>query len=68
MVSRSLGTNLMSLVLASISLLSMIQVCFYLEFDLTLGVIPNEYVASSCSTYFYMLYSVLLTSRKLIGP
>jgi hypothetical protein len=43
------------------------QVCSYLEFDLNLGVIPSEYVASSCSSNFYMLYSVLLVSRKLIG-
>jgi hypothetical protein len=42
------------------------QVCSCLEFDLTLGVIPSEYVASSCSPNFYMLYSVLLASRKLI--
>jgi hypothetical protein len=38
-----------------------------LEFDLTLGVIPSEYIISSCYTNFYMLYSVLLASRKLIG-
>jgi hypothetical protein len=43
------------------------QVYSWLEFDLTLGVIPSEYVASSCSSNFYMLYSVLLASRKLIG-
>jgi hypothetical protein len=48
--------------LASISLL------FSLKFDLTLGVILIEYIASSCSTYFYMLYSVFFASRKLIGP
>jgi hypothetical protein len=45
-------TNLVSLVLKSISLL------FLLKFDLTLGVILSEYVVSSCSIYFYMLYSV----------
>jgi hypothetical protein len=36
------------------------------KFDLTLGVIPSVWVASSCSLYFYMLYSVLLASIKLI--
>jgi hypothetical protein len=60
-VGRTLRTNLVSHVLVSISLL------FLLKFDLTLGVIPSEYVASSCSIYFYMLYSVLLASRNLIG-
>jgi hypothetical protein len=29
-----------------------------LEFDLTLGLIPRVYVASSCSLYFSMLYCV----------
>jgi hypothetical protein len=62
MVRRTLGINLVSLVLASISLL------FLLKFDLTLGVIPSEFVTSSCSIYFYMLYSILLASRELIGP
>jgi hypothetical protein len=56
------GTNLVSLVLTLILLL------FLLKFDLTLGVILNEYVASSCSTYFYMLYSVLLANCNLIEP
>jgi hypothetical protein len=32
--------------------------CSYLEFDLTLGVIPSVYVASSCSLYFSKLYCV----------
>jgi hypothetical protein len=61
-VSQTLEINLVSLMLASISLL------FLLKFDLTLGVILIEYIASSCSTYFYMLYSVFFASRKLIGP
>jgi hypothetical protein len=43
------------------------QVYSYLEFDLTIGVISSDLVITSCSPYFYMLYSVLLTSRKLIG-
>jgi hypothetical protein len=43
------------------------QVLSCLEFDLTLGVIPSDLVATSCLPYFYMLYSVLLASRKLIG-
>jgi hypothetical protein len=29
------------------------QVCSWLEFNLTLGVIPNVYVASSCSLNFF---------------
>jgi hypothetical protein len=37
-----------------------------LEFDITLGVIPSDLVATSCSPYFYMFYSVLLANRKLI--
>jgi hypothetical protein len=48
-------------------LIVLAQVYSRLEFDLTLGVIPSEYVASSCSANFYTLYSVLLVSRKLIG-
>jgi hypothetical protein len=47
-------------------LIVLAQVYSCLEFDLTLGVIPSEYVASSCSANFYMLYSVLLASCKLI--
>jgi hypothetical protein len=34
------------------------QVCSCLEFDLTLGLIPRVYVASSCSLYFSKLYCV----------
>jgi hypothetical protein len=37
------------------------------RFDLTLGVIPIVLVVTSCSPYLYMLYSVFLTNRKLIG-
>jgi hypothetical protein len=37
------------------------------KFDLTLGVILSVLVAPSCFLYFYMLYSVLLASSKLIG-
>jgi hypothetical protein len=48
-------------------LIILAQVHSCLEFDLTLGVIPSDLVATSCSPYFYMLYSVLLASRKLIG-
>jgi hypothetical protein len=40
--------------------------CSYLEFDLILGVIPSDLVATSCSLYLYILYSVLLASCKLI--
>jgi hypothetical protein len=43
------------------------QVRSFSKFDLTLGVIPSVYVASCCSPNFYMLYSVLLDSSKLIG-
>jgi hypothetical protein len=43
------------------------QVRSVLAFDLTLGVIPSDLVATSCSPHLYMLYSVLLTSCKLIG-
>jgi hypothetical protein len=48
-------------------LIVLAQVHSCLEFDLTLGVIPSTLVATSCSLYFYMLYSVLLVSCKLIG-
>jgi hypothetical protein len=47
-------------------LIVLTQVHSCLEFDLTLGVIPSDLVATSYSPYFYMLYSVLLASRKLI--
>jgi hypothetical protein len=36
------------------------------RFDLTLGVIPSVWVASSYSLYFNMLYSVLLASSMLV--
>jgi hypothetical protein len=48
--------------------LTLILLLFLLKFDLTLGVILSEYVASSCSTYFYILYSVLLANCNLIEP
>jgi hypothetical protein len=48
-------------------LIVLAQVCSCLEFVLTLGVIPSDLVATSCSPSLYMLYSVLLASRKLIG-
>jgi hypothetical protein len=48
-------------------LIVLAQVHSCLGFDLTLGVIPSNLVATSCSPYFYMLYSILLVSRKLIG-
>jgi hypothetical protein len=64
MVSRTSGTNLVSLVHACFDFIIVLaQVYFCLEFDLILGVIPSEYVVSSCSTNFYMLYSVLLASH-----
>jgi hypothetical protein len=66
-VSRTSGTNLVSLVHAYFDLLIVLaQVHSSLEFGLTLGVIPSDLVATSCSPYLYMLYSVLLASRKLI--
>jgi hypothetical protein len=66
--SQTLGTNLVSLLYACFDFLIVIaQVYSCLEFDLTLGVIPSEYVASNCFPNFYMLYSVLPTNRKLIG-
>jgi hypothetical protein len=43
------------------------QVHYCSKFDLILGVIPCVWVASSCSLYIYMLYSVLPASSKLIG-
>jgi hypothetical protein len=66
-VSQTSEINLVSLVHACFNFIIVLdQICSCLEFDLTLSVIPSEYVASSCSTKFYMLYSVLLASRKLI--
>jgi hypothetical protein len=66
-VSRTSGTNLVSLVHAYFDLLIVLaQVHSCLEFGLTLDVIPSDLVATSCSPYLYMLYSVLLASRKLI--
>jgi hypothetical protein len=57
----------LTLVLAYSDLLIVLtQVRSCSKFDLTLGVIPSVWVASSCSLYFYMLYSVLLASIKLI--
>jgi hypothetical protein len=42
-VDQTLGTNLVSLVLAYFNLLFvLVQVYFCLEFDLTLGVIPSD--------------------------
>jgi uncharacterized protein with PQ loop repeat len=67
-VCRTSRTNLVSLVHACFNfLIVLVQLHSCLEFDLTLGVIPSEYVVSSCSLNFYMLYSALLASRKLIG-
>jgi hypothetical protein len=34
-------------------LIVLVQVRSCLEFDLTLGVIPSDLVATSCSPYFY---------------
>jgi hypothetical protein len=66
-VSQTLRTNLVSLVHSCIDFIIVLtQVYSCLKFDLTLGVILSEWVASSCSSYFYMLYNVLLASRKLI--
>jgi hypothetical protein len=53
--------------LASIYFLFIAQVRSCSKFDLTLDVILSVWVASSCSLYFYMFYSVLLASSKLIG-
>jgi hypothetical protein len=48
-----------SLVLAYYDLLIVIaQVYSCIEFDLTLGVIPSDYVDSSYSLYFSKLYCV----------
>jgi hypothetical protein len=44
----------------------LVQVCSCLEFDLTIGLIPRDYVASSCSHYFSKLYIVYLAISKLI--
>jgi hypothetical protein len=52
--------------LCPLCMLALISLLFFLKFVLTLGVIPSEYVASSCSVYFYMLLSILLASRKSI--
>jgi hypothetical protein len=42
-VSRTSGTNLVSLVLAYYDLLIVLgEVCSCIEFDLTLGVIPSD--------------------------
>jgi hypothetical protein len=66
-VSQTSGTNVVSLVHACFDFIIVLaQVCSCLEFDLTLGMIPSEWVASSCSSNLYMLYSVLLASHKLI--
>jgi hypothetical protein len=66
-VSRISKTNHVSLVHAYFDLLLVLaQVHSCLEFDLTLGVILSILVATSCSIYFYILYSVLLASHKLI--
>jgi hypothetical protein len=43
MVGRTSETNLVSFVLAHFDLLIVLaQVCYYLEFDLTLGGIPSD--------------------------
>jgi hypothetical protein len=48
-----------SLVLAYYDLfIILFQVCSCIEFDLTLGVIPSDYVASTCSLYFSKLYCI----------
>jgi uncharacterized protein with PQ loop repeat len=52
--------------LASIYFLFLAQVRSCSKFDPTLGVIPSVSVAFNCSLYFYMIYSVLLASSKLI--
>jgi hypothetical protein len=42
-VGRTSGTNLVSLVLVYLDLLFILaQVCSFLEFDLTLGVVPSD--------------------------
>jgi hypothetical protein len=67
-VGQTSGTNYVSLVLAHSGLLIVLaQVHPCSKFDLTLGVIPSVWVASSRSLYFYMLYNVLPASSKLIG-
>jgi hypothetical protein len=66
-VGRTSGINFVSLVLAYSDLVTVLaQVHSCSMFDLTLCVIPIVWVASSSSLYFYMLYSVLLASSKLI--
>jgi hypothetical protein len=64
-VSRTSKTNLVYACFDLLIVLAQVHSC--LEFDLTLGVIPSDLVATNCSPYLYMLYSVLLASRKLIG-
>jgi hypothetical protein len=44
----------------------LVQVRSCLKFDLTLSEITSVLVVTSCSLYFYMLYSVLVISRKHI--
>jgi hypothetical protein len=44
--------------------LSQVRSC--LEFDLTLGVIPSDLVATSRSPYLYIFYSVLLAPRLIV--
>jgi hypothetical protein len=68
MVSQTSEINHVSLVHACFNLLIVLsQVRSCLEFNLTLGVIPSGLVGICFSPYFYMLYSVLLASRKFIG-
>jgi hypothetical protein len=51
-VSRTLGTNLVSLVHAGFNLLIvLVQFRSCQQFDLTLRVIPSDLVATSCSPY-----------------
>jgi hypothetical protein len=58
-VSQTLGTNFVLLVLAYYDLFIILaQVCSCIEFDLTLGVISSDYVASIFFLYFSKLYCV----------
>jgi hypothetical protein len=57
--------HLSMLALIYLSVLAQVRSCP--KFDLILSVIPSVCVASSCSLYFCMFYSVLLASSKLIG-
>jgi hypothetical protein len=67
-ISRTSGINFVSLLHSCFDLFIVLaQVCSCLEFDLTLGVISSDLVATSCSPYFYMFYNVLLAIYKLIG-